>query len=80
MNNNFITYIPFIVFGIVIAIVRLITRKYPKAKKLNDRLNKKYANHQNGLTINPATGLPMINNSIDVNGNFYGTRSNNNDD
>ena len=47
MKTNLIDYMPFIIFAIVIGIVRLLTKKSLKLNKLNDKLNKKYANHHN---------------------------------
>jgi len=63
----------FIIFGgigVFLLINNLLMRKYPKLRKLNDRLNKRFANHKDDT--NPATGLPMMG-GIDIDGNPYGT-------
>jgi hypothetical protein len=42
------SYLPFIIFGVVLGIINLLTRKYPKLDKLNKRLNALNArNHNN---------------------------------
>ncbi|RZD16664.1 MAG: hypothetical protein EVJ46_00030 [Candidatus Acididesulfobacter guangdongensis] len=41
------SYLPFIIFGVVLGIINLLTRKYPKLDKLNKRLNARNHNNHN---------------------------------
>lgn len=51
------SYLPFIIFGVVLRIINLLTRKYPKLDKLNKRLNARNHNNHNNHNDNEYLNL-----------------------
>ena len=62
------SYLPFIIFGVVLGIINLLTRKYPKLDKLNKRLNARNHNNHNNEYLNlddKAAGMYLQHNNDD---------------
>lgn len=82
---GFIFLVGLVVF--ILSVAKLIgdkwTKNYKVATKDDYRLDlilknydSKFWSSDDSLSINPASGLPMVSGGIDICGNIYGTRSN----